>query len=144
MMWYRLTNPFGELCYLWYNEVSLYVLAKDIYFYWTLNDTRDNYKGYGESEHEIIESITTLLLSGERDFINCKVEEQENPFKLEWWYWDDWFEHNYSMWDIILYAQTRDDLWEYDNDRLVEFVWSYADSELEIDDILDKFSHIED
>jgi hypothetical protein len=42
--------------------------------------------------------------------------------------------------EIIDYANTRDDLWEYENDELISFVegnTNYTD----IDDILDKFSH---
>lgn len=50
----------------------------------------------------------------------------------------------YSDEEILQIAKERDDLWEYDNDCLLNRVRNCYQHHWDIDDCLDEFSHLED
>lgn len=108
------------------------------------------------SEYEIANKIADYYEKKHIDKRYCITDKyryladqyiNENEIYLEdtprtWKYDTDTVIKNVNMTiaEIIDYANTRDDLWEYENDELISFVegnTNYTD----IDDILDKFSH---
>ena len=152
--WYRIVDGWWEPYHSWYNETSLREIAECIYSLWVWDDLWDDMEYYWETEEDIINTILKSLRKGERDFIFI-VEESDYPFENEWYDDDSDYEdengkvvwHNYSAKTILKYARTRDDLWEYSNKNLVDFVWSFTQygccSSKPISDILDEFSMID-
>lgn len=143
---YRLMDGFWEPYYTCYNETDLKKLAFWIWSLWDWDCAWDDEEFYWPTSKTAIEKIYSLLLKWERDLYYF-VEESDMPFEADWPYWWDDKWHNYSRKEILDYAKTRDDLWEYDKDCLVEFVrWNGISNcwwPRTIDDLLDQFSHLQ-
>ena len=123
----------GEPYHCGYNSTDLRELAECICsladWDWALED-------YSRTPSKILKALHRW----ERDFIFI-VEEDYEPFEAEWDYWGDDRGHNFSESEILQYAKTRNDLWKYDDDYLINFVWGYKDKK--ISEILDEFSYID-
>lgn len=134
---YRLVDSWWEPYYSGYNETDLKELAYSIWSLWDWDDAWEDEVFYWKTRKEQIDKIYSLLKAWERDLLYF-VEESDFPFPPDWEYGrdDDW--HNYPASVIVKYAKTRDDLWEYDEDCLIEYVWSKDNWRLE--EILDEFS----
>lgn len=138
---YRLINLADWESYAtWYNDTDLKDVAYSIFSLWDWDWCFDDETFYWKTDKEVVEKLYSLLLAWERDLLYF-VEENSEPFEAEWMYWGDKHWHNFSREDILEYASTRNDLWEYDDDSLVEFVWWYHDKP--ISEILDDFSWID-
>lgn len=130
---YRLVDNCRVPYFSWYNSTDLSSLAQDICDILQPDDFIDPDWKYS------YDKIYKGLLDWERDFI-ILVEESDEPFETQWEYWDEeWF--NYSEEDIIKYASTREDLWGYDKDKLIDYVHSFSDKPLS--EILDSFSMVD-
>lgn len=137
MKWYRLVDGWWEPYHSGYNETDLKELAYSIWSLWDWDGAWDDESFYGQTIEEQVGKIYSLLKSWERDLLYI-VEESSLPFPPDWGYGRDFEGHNYPTEVILKYAETRDDLWEYDEDCLFEYVWSKDDWKLE--EILDEFS----
>lgn len=137
MKWYRLVDGWWEPYFSGYNETDLKELAYSIWSLWDWDDAWSDELFYGLSREKQIDKIYSLLKNWERDLLYF-VEESGFPFPPDWEYGRDFEGHNYPAEVILKYAKTRDDLWEYDEDCLIEYVWSKDNWRLE--EILDEFS----
>ena len=141
---YRLMDWFWEPYYSGYNETDLKELAYSIWSLWDWDWAWDDESFYGLTREDQIKKIYDLLKSWERDLLYF-VEECDEPFEAEWDYWWDECWHNYSKEDILKYASTRTDLREYDEDCLLEYVWSFSThnglTNRHLSEILDQFSY---
>lgn len=134
---YRLVDSWWEPYHTGYNETDLKELAYSIWSLWDWDWAWEDEAFYWKTEEEQVNKIYSLLESWERDLLYF-VEESDFPFPPDWEYGRDYDWHNYPASVIIKYAKTRDDLWEYDEDCLIEYVWSKDSWRLE--EILDEFS----
>lgn len=139
---YRLMDWYGEPYHAWYNETNLRNIAECLA---DLLQTEDREFIYDDWE-PTVEKIYQWLLKWERDFI-IMVEECDEPFESEWEYWWDDCWHNFSREEILQYASTRDDLWTYDKENLVDYVWSFSThnwlKNKPLSEILDEYSMID-
>ena len=145
MKWYRLMDCWWEPYYTGYNDTDLKELAYSIFSLWDSDDARADEQYYWKTEEEAVNKIYEMLLAWERDFL-FMVEESDEPFEAEGDYgWDDCW-HNYSREDILKYASTREDLKEYDEDALVEYVWSFSThnwlTNRHLSEIVDDFTYL--
>ncbi len=138
MKWYRLVDGWWEPYYSGYNETDLKELAYSIWSLWDWDDAWSDESFYGLTREDQINKIYSLLKAWERDLLYF-VEESGFPFPPDWEYGRDFEGHNYPTEVILKYAKTRDDLWEYDEDCLIEYVWSKDNWRLE--EILDEFTY---
>jgi len=153
---YRLVDSWWEPYYTGYNETDLKELAYSIWSLWDWDWAWEDEAFYWKTREEQIDKIYSLLESWERDLLYF-VEESDEPFENLWYddaddevRMENWKEvidrFNYTRKAILDYAKTRKDLWEYDDDRLVMFVWDYSgywgSSKKPISEILDEFSMI--
>lgn len=134
---YRLVDSWWEPYYSWYNGTDLKELAYSIWSLWDWDWAWEDEIFYWKTREEQVNKIYSLLKSWERDLLYF-VEESDFPFPPDWEYGrdDDW--HNYPASVIMKYAKTRNDLWEYKEDCLIEYVWSKDNWRIE--EILDEFS----
>jgi len=138
MKWYRLVDGWWEPYHSGYNETDLKELAYSIWSLWDWDDAWSDELFYGLSREDQVNKIYSLLKAWERDLLFL-VEESGFPFPPDWEYGRDFEGHNYPAEVILKYAHTRDDLWKYDEDCLIEYVWSKDDWRLE--EILDQFTY---
>lgn len=138
MKWYRLVDGWWEPYHSGYNETSLKQLAYSIWSLWDWDDAWADESFYGLTREDQVNKIYSLLKAWERDLLYF-VEESGFPFPPDWEYGRDFEWHNYPTEVILKYAKTRDDLWEYDKDCLIEYVWSKDNWRLE--EILDQFTY---
>jgi hypothetical protein len=138
MKWYRLVDGWWEPYHSGYNETDLKELAYSIWSLWDWDDAWSDESFYGLTREDQIDKIYSLLKSWERDLLYI-VEESGFPFPPDWEYGRDFEGHNYPTEVILKYAKTRDDLWKYDEDCLIEYVWSKDNWRLE--EILDEFTY---
>ena len=146
MKWYRLMDCWWEPYHTGYNDTDLKQVAYSIFSLWDSDDARADETYYWKTEEEAVNKIYEMLLAWERDFLFI-VEESDEPFEAEGDYgWDECW-HNYSREDILKYAHTRDDLWKYDEDNLVDYVWSFSThnglTNKHLSEILDDYSMLD-
>jgi hypothetical protein len=139
-------DGFWEPYYTGYNCTDLKELAFWIWSLWDWDWAWDDESFYWKTQEEQVNKIYGLLEAWERDLLYF-VEESDEPFEAEWDYgWDDCW-HNYSKEDILKYASTRDDLWDYEEENLIEYVWSFSThnwlTNRHLSEILDEFSMID-
>lgn len=137
-------DGFWEPYHTGYNETDLKELAYSIWSLWDWDWAWDDESFYWKTQEEQVEKIYSLLEAWERDLLYF-VEECDEPFEAEWDYWWDDCWHNYSKEDVLKYASTRDDLRNYDEDCLLEYVWSFSThnglTNRHLSEILDQFSY---
>jgi len=138
MKWYRLVDGWWEPYHSGYNETDLKELAYSIWSLWDWDGAWEDESFYGLTREDQVNKIYSLLKAWERDLLYF-VEESGFPFPPDWEYGRDFEGHNYPTEVILKYAKTRDDLWEYDEDCLIEYVWSKDNWRLE--EILDEFTY---
>lgn len=140
-----MVDQWGEPYATWYNETDLKELAYSIWSLWDWDDAWEDETTYGKTPEENVNKIYSLLKAWERDLLYF-VEECDEPFETEWICWDEYW-LNYSREDIIKYAETRNDLWNYDIERLIEFVQSFSTNNWlknkPLSEILDEFSMLD-
>lgn len=144
MKWYRLTDAWWEPYHTGYNDTDLKSLAYSIFSLWDWEWAWDDEEYYWKTEEDAVNKIYSLLEAWERDLYYF-VEEADEPFEAEWEYWGDECWMNYSKEDILKYASTRDDLKDYDEDCLVEYVWSFSThnglTNKHLSEIIDQFTY---
>ena len=143
---YRIVDEWGEPYHSWYNSIHLRDVAEYVFCLWNCDWLWDDVEHYWNTDEETISKIYKELKDWVRDFIFV-VEESNEPFRPESGeigvYGGDWNWHNFSKEDILRYAKGRRDLWPYDEDLMVEFVWSkWLDCKC-LSEILDEFSMLD-
>lgn len=125
---YRIVDEWGEPYHSWYNSIHLRDVAEYVFSLWDCGDCLWDDEEYSWlTDEEIISRIYKDLKDWVRDFIFL-VEEGDEPFPPVCGeigvYGGDWDWHNFSKEDILRYSKGRRDLWPYDEDLMIEFVWS--------------------